>query len=189
MRCPPPPPPLPPPSSSLAALCKPLQQAPGALLQGPTFGELAARGLPHAAVALARLEAGGQDLREADATSSGGSYLHAAAAAGASAAVVEALIAAGCAINGHDGGAGDTPLHVAAASGHLDTCQALLAAGADLLSRNSHGRTARAQGGVGLEALALLAEAEEAVKRQREALWGAKLQATQTESACRLGCL
>lgn len=60
-----------------------------------TFAELAAAGLPQAAVALAQIECGQTDLSEAEATDEGGSYLHAAAAAGAGAAVVSALVAAG----------------------------------------------------------------------------------------------
>lgn len=73
-----------------------LLEADGAQLPPATFVELAAAGLPQAAVALAQLESGaGADLREAEATDDGGSYLHAAAAAGAGAAVVAALVAAG----------------------------------------------------------------------------------------------
>lgn len=70
-----------------------LLEADGAQLPPATFVELAAAGLPQAAVALAQLESGVANLREA--TDDGGSYLHAAAAAGAGAAVVAALVAAG----------------------------------------------------------------------------------------------
>lgn len=154
----------------------------------PTFEELAAHGLARTAVAAARLEAGTRDLREAEATPAGGSYLHAAAAAGAGMAVIQALLEAGCALDGHDG-EGDTPLHAAAAAGHLDACAALLAAGADVLARNGRGRTARLQGGVPQAVKAALEEAEGEQKRRREAVFAAKLAATQTQSACRLGCL
>ncbi|EFN51148.1 hypothetical protein CHLNCDRAFT_55321 [Chlorella variabilis] len=158
-----------------------------------TFEELAAKGLPRAAVKLAQLECGSADLREAcDATPQGGSYLHAAAAAGAGAPVVAALLAAGCAVDGRCA-EGGTALHAAARAGHLATCTALVEAGCDPLARNSNGRTARAQGGVGEAARALLQEAEEAGRErwraQQGALWDGKMSACQTANACRLGCL
>lgn len=106
--------------------------------------------------------------------------------------MIAALVASGCALEGHDD-TGATPLHVAAAAGHEGTCHALLEAGADALARNGNGRTPRMQGGVPAGVKALLAEAEEAGKARRAAkqaaLWDDKLRATQTESACRLGCL
>lgn len=167
-------------------------QGSGPLL-GATFDELAARGLPQAAVALAQREAGGDDLREAEATSEGGSYLHAAAAAGAGAQVLAALVAAGCALDGRDGEGKCTALHAAARAGHLATCRALLELGADPLARNCAGRTAAAHGGMGDELKALLAEAEAAAKERRaeqmRGAWDAKMRATQTESALRTGCV
>ena len=72
-----------------------LLSAAGAGLLPATFAELAAAGLPQAAVALAQAECGQADLGEADATNDGSLYLHAAAEAGAGAAVVAALVAAG----------------------------------------------------------------------------------------------
>lgn len=99
---------------------------------------------------------------------------------------------AGCAINGGDANKA-TALHLAARESHLDTCRALIEAGADALARNCHGRTARAQAGVSADIKALLEEAEAAGARRRaEAqgrLFNAKMRATQTESACRLGCV
>lgn len=77
-----------------------LLAAGGAQLLPATFAELAAAGLPQAAVAQAQLESGQLDLLEADTTDEGGSYLHAAAAAGAGAAVLTALIAAGAPVRG-----------------------------------------------------------------------------------------
>lgn len=77
-----------------------LLAAGGAQLLPATFAELAAAGLPPAAVALAQHESGQLDLAEADATDGGGSYLHAAAAAGTGTAVLTALIAAGASVRG-----------------------------------------------------------------------------------------
>ena len=162
--------------------------APPSLLRGVTFEGLAAAGLATAAVGLARWEAGGEGLAEAEATADGGSYLHAAAAAGAPAAVVSTLVAAGCALERHDG-SGATALHVAAAAGRLATCTALLDAGADPLARNGAGRTPRSQGRVPADVAAVLAEAEGEARRRREAAFQQKLQATQTQSAVRLGCV
>jgi hypothetical protein len=162
---------------------------------GMKFEDLAARCLPLAAVALARLEAGcpgGTDLGEADGTTDGGSYLHAAAAAGAGSAVLEALLAAGCALDAADD-AGDTALHVAARAGCLVTVRALVAAGADALARNGSGRTPRAQSGVSQEAKAILVDAEEACRQRRAAkqaaVWDERMRSTQTASALRTGCV
>ena len=102
--------------------------------------------------------------------------------------MIQALVDAGCTLDGHDG-EGDTPLHAAAAAGHLATCEALLAAGADVFARNGRGRTARLQGGVPAPVKAALEGAEARARQAREALFSAKLAATQTQSACRLGCL
>lgn len=59
--------------------------------------------------------------------------------------------------------------------------------------RNARGKTPRQQPGLGDEVRAALLEAEEATKKRREEkqseLWGSRLQATQTASACRLGCV
>lgn len=112
------------------------------------FQDVVAAGLPQTAVAVARAEAAGQDLREAEATEARGGYLHAAAAAGAGPDVLAALIAAGAGGLEDRDDDGCTPLHCAAAAGHepVLAVEALLAAGADPLARNKAGRTARGQG-------------------------------------------
>lgn len=159
------------------------------------FQDVVAAGLPQTAVAVARAEAAGQDLREAEATEARGGYLHAAAAAGAGPDVLAALIAAGAGGLEDRDDDGCTPLHCAAAAGHepVLAVEALLAAGADPLARNKAGRTARGQGSLSDEVKAVLAEAEEAAKagkaRRQEELWGTRVQKTQTESAFRTGCL
>lgn len=159
------------------------------------FQDVVAAGLPQTAVAVARAEAAGQDLREAEATEARGGYLHAAAAAGAGPDVLAALIAAGAGGLEDRDDDGYTPLHCAAAAGHepVLAVEALLAAGADPLARNKAGRTARGQGSLSDEVKAVLAEAEEAAKagkaRRQEELWGTRVQKTQTESAFRTGCL
>ncbi|KAL4457905.1 hypothetical protein ABPG75_012770 [Micractinium tetrahymenae] len=169
--------------------------AEGGLLLPATFEEAVAAGLPQTAVAVARAEAAGQDLREAEATDARGGYLHAAAAAGAGPDVLAALLAAGAGgLEDHDDDGG-TPLHCAATAAHepVQAVKALLAAGADPLARNKAGRTARGQGGLSEEVKQVLAEAEEAARagkaRKQEQLWGTRVQKTQTESAFRTGCL
>lgn len=151
-------------------------------------------GLAQSAVALARLEAGSDDLSGAFANESeGSSYLHAAAAAGAGKAVVQALLAAGCILDAHDE-EGETALHAAARAGAAAAVTALLAVGAEPLIRSSkHNRTARAVAAAKgqEEARALLAEAEEAATgkaaARQEALWGGKLSACQTSNATSTG--
>lgn len=138
------------------ALCAQLLKActaDGGLLLPMTFQEVVAAGLPQTAVVIARAEAAGQELREAEATYARGSYLHAAAAAGAHPEVLEALIAAGAGGLEDRDDDGCTPLFLAATAAHetLQAVHALLAAGADPLARNKAGRTARGQGGLSEE--------------------------------------
>ena len=98
----------------------------------------------------------------------------------------------GCCVSGGDSNKA-TPLHVAACANQEATCRALIDAGADALARNRHGRTARAQAGVCGSIRALLEGAEAAsAARRAEAqgrLFDDKMRATQTESACHLGCV
>ncbi len=71
--------------------------------------------------------------------------------------------------------------------------RALAGFGADALVRNAKGKTPRMQAGLSAEAREALLEAEEASKRHRaekhSKLWDDKMKATQTASACRLGCV
>lgn len=83
--------------------------------------------------------------------------------------------------------AGDTALHIAAQRASLEACRCLLDAGADPTARNNKGRTPAAQLGVDPGMASLLTEAAQAWQACREAaraaLWNAKMQATQTQSA------
>jgi ankyrin repeat protein len=54
---------------------------------------------------------------------------------------VRTLIAHGAKVNVHSDTDGVTPLHQAAANGHVKSMQLLLAAGADIHARDAHGRT------------------------------------------------
>ena len=55
---------------------------------------------------------------------------------------MRSLISEGLNINARDRQWGETPLHYAAESGHLDIMQVLLEAGADVNARTDHGGTA-----------------------------------------------
>ena len=72
-------------------------------------------------------------------------------------------------------------------------CRALAELGADALIRNSKGKTPRMQPGLSAEVREVLLDAEEASKKRRaekqSKLWDGKMLATQTASACRLGCV
>lgn len=170
-------------------------------LTAASFDELVSAGMVEAALALARTEVGANSLADAladhGALDAGGEpplrgYLHAAAAAGASQHMVKALLAAGCRV-GQRARDGSTPLHEAAAGGHLATCRALIAAGAEVLARNGKGRTAKQLAGLLPEVREFLEEEEEAAKRCKrerdEAVWGSAVAATQTASALRTGCV
>ena len=54
---------------------------------------------------------------------------------------VDQLVRAGANVNARDDHCGDTPLHIAAAVGHVSLVSALLAAGADANAVNEHGAT------------------------------------------------
>ncbi len=73
------------------------------------------------------------------------------------------------------------------------SCRALVTLGADALLRNAKAKTPRMQPGLSAEVREALLEAEEASKKRRaekqSKLWDDKMKATQTASACRLGCL
>lgn len=72
-------------------------------------------------------------------------------------------------------------------------CRLLSGRGADALARNAKGKTPRQLAGLSAEVRDALLEAEEASKRRRAErqaqLWDDKMRATQTASACRLGCV
>ncbi|KAK9842603.1 hypothetical protein WJX81_008535 [Elliptochloris bilobata] len=80
---------------------------------------------------------------------------------------------------------GDTPLHLAARSGSLEVCKALVASGANLLARNNKNRTPSGQRSVGCAEVAdFLRAAEAAAAVVQQDRWGQKLQQAQTASAC-----
>lgn len=82
---------------------------------------------------------------------------------------------------------GDTALFLAARAGALGVCKALVEAGADVLRRNSKNRTPGSQLKLDDGVKTFLAEAEDAARAARalrDKMWGSKLSATQTQSAC-----
>ena len=68
--------------------------------------------------------------------------LHLAARAGATDGVLRALVGAGADVHARDWH-GRSPLHVASAGGHVETCLALLQLGADPTAADAHGRPPR----------------------------------------------
>lgn len=108
------------------------------------------------------------------------------------AADVEACIQAGVEVSAVDDD-GDTALHIAARAGCTEVCRVLLNNGADVLVRNKKNRLAGGQAKLDEAISELLAAAQEQAKQRRKdrgaALWDSKIQATQTESALRVGTL
>ncbi|DBA66490.1 TPA: hypothetical protein ACH3X2_002461 [Trebouxia sp. C0005] len=87
----------------------------------------------------------------------------------------------------------DTPLHLAARSGHVQLCQLLVQHGADPLARNNKNRTPGGQAKLTSDVKGFLTEAECEAKDKRQLqknnLWDEKMKATQTQSAFGIQCL
>jgi hypothetical protein len=85
---------------------------------------------------------------------------------------------------------GDTALFIAARGAAPCACRALIAAGTDVLVRNTRNRTAGTQIKLDPAVREYLFEEEEAARAARagrnKQLWDGKLAATQTASACAL---
>ena len=93
------------------------------------------------AQATARLLDAGADIAAVSANSTANTPLHAAIAGRTDFSTIELLVRRGADPNAR-GGAGYTPLHVAASRGALPVIELLLAAGADPGARTDDGRTA-----------------------------------------------
>ncbi|GLC38176.1 hypothetical protein PLESTB_001091400 [Pleodorina starrii] len=149
------------------------------------FKTLVAAGLGRAAMAYVKRfdseHAGDVAMDDA-----GNTRLHLVAESGASYDVVTAMMSLGLNPNTANK-EGDSPLHVAARTGHLEVCRALVDGGADVLKRNNKNRTPRSQLKLPDNTKDYLAEAEEEFKAAKDAkkssLWDEKMRETQTSSA------
>ncbi|KIZ04021.1 hypothetical protein MNEG_3934 [Monoraphidium neglectum] len=120
----------------------------------------------------------------------GNTHLHLAAARpGDNGALCSALVAAGVPVDAVNK-EGDTALFIAARGAAPCACRALIAAGTDVLVRNTRNRTAGTQIKLDPAVREYLFEEEEAARAARagrnKQLWDGKLAATQTASACAL---
>ncbi|MEW5310120.1 MAG: hypothetical protein WDW38_001948 [Sanguina aurantia] len=157
-----------------------------------SFVSLVAAALPKTAVAFLALSKEEHPLDEAiDAL--GNTQLHAAAAqASTTHELCTALLAMG-ASHAASNSEGDTPLHLAARSGCIPACKALLEGGADVMARNKKNRTPRGQVKLSEASRDYLLDAEEEAKVTRalkaSSVWDEHMRATQTESAFGVRCV